>query len=243
MTIQRKAGLLLAAAAILSAIGYAILGPAFDWPAILDEPGTVALPAFIAHETAVRAGFLVMLASSTLLVAAAVYAHQAWARTTAGDITVSVFGVLGATIQTFGWARWPVAMPALADSYAAVPEAQRAALASDYDLLNSYAGGTLGEHLGWMFQAVWAVGLAWWLWQRSGMPQWLTGAGLGISVLWAITLPVGTGFGLPALEFVGVNSYSLWFVWLLALGSWASLKKVRPPAVASVMDRPTTVDA
>lgn len=215
---SRSTGIWLVAAAVSAALGYAILGPAFDWPAVLDESGAVALPAYVAAETAVRAGFLAQLAGSLLMIPAAVYAYATWGRRTPGDITVTVFGVLGATIQTFGWARWPVALPALADRFQDAAGADRTAVISDYDLLNSYAGGTLGEFLGWLFQAVWAVGLASWLLGRSDLPRWLTGTGLAITAVWAIALPGGIALGLDPVEFVGVNVYTLWFVWLLVVG-------------------------
>ncbi len=219
MSNQRKTGIWLVAAAAMAALGYAILGPAFDWPAILDESGSVALPAYITAETAVRAGFLAQLAGSLLLIPAAVYANAAWGRRTPGDLTLTAFGILGATLQTLGWARWPIAMPDLAARYTeATSSAQQAVVVGDYDLLNSYAGGTVGEFLGWLFQAVWAVGLAWWLLKRSDLPRWLSAPGLAVAAVWAVALPGGIALGLESAEFVGVNVYTLWFVWLLIVG-------------------------
>ena len=235
MTSSRSTGVWLLVAGVLAGLGYLVLGTAFGWPGVLDEPGTVALPLFAQAETAIRLGFLAQLGSSLALVVAAIHAQAAWGRLTPGDVSITVFGVLGAAIQTFGWARWPIAVPGLSELYAqAATEAQQAVVAADYDLLNAYAGGTLGEFLGWLFQAVWAVGFATWLWKRSALPRWLTGPGLAISWAWAVTLPVGIALGLGAVEFVGVNVYTAWYLWLLVLGVTLMLRRTVAPVDSSV---------
>ena len=238
MTNSRSTGVWLLVAGVLAGLGYLILGTSFGWPAVLDEPGTVALPLFAEAETAIRLGFLAQLGSSLALLVAAIHAQATWGRLTPGDITITVFGVLGAAIQTFGWARWPVVVPGLSDLYAqASTVAERAVVAADYDLLNAYAGGTLGEFLGWMFQAVWAVGFATWLWKRSALPRWLTGLGLAVSWGWAVTLPTGIALGVEAVEFVGVNVYTVWFLWILAVGVTLTVRRTSSmvnPSAASI---------
>jgi hypothetical protein len=242
MSHSRSTGFWMVMAGVLAGLGYLVLGTSFGWPAVLDEPGTVALPLFAQAETAIRLGFLAQLGSSLALLVAAVHAQSAWGRATPGDLTITVFGVLGATIQTFGWARWPVVVPGLSDLYAtAATEAERSVVAADYDLLNAYAGGTLGEFLGWLFQAVWAVGFATWLWKRSGLPRWLTGLGLAVSWGWAVTLPTGIALGLGAVEFVGVNVYPVWFLWILVVGG--TLAARRTASTADPASAPLTAAA
>ena len=65
-------GALLIASALLSIGGYLVLGTRFGWPAVLDEPGTTALDAFVAEEAWVRFGFYLFLLSSLVLVPAAI---------------------------------------------------------------------------------------------------------------------------------------------------------------------------
>ena len=239
MSNVRSTGFWLVVAGGLAGLGYLVLGTSFGWPAVLDEPGTVALPLFAQAETAIRLGFLAQMGSSLALLVAAVHAQAAWGRVTPGDLTITVFGVLGATIQTFGWARWPVVVPGLSELHAtAATGAERAVVAADYDLLNAYAGGTLGEFLGWVFQAVWAVGFATWLWRRAALPHWLTGLGLVLSWGWAATLPSGIALDLGAVEFVGVNVYTVWFLWILAVGGTLAVGRhtasAGDPAVAPI---------
>ena len=69
---RRVAGGGLVASALLSVVGYAILGTQFGWPDVLDEPGTSALDAFVEAETAARIGFTVFVFSSLALIPAAV---------------------------------------------------------------------------------------------------------------------------------------------------------------------------
>lgn len=187
-------GVLLIAAAVLAAVGAGWLSAVFSWPDILDAPGDTAIPAFIAAESAVRTAFYLMLASSLLLIPAAIYLEQVvGGPATPGVRTVTTFGVLGGFAQILGWVRWPVTMPHLAEAYASADETTRTAVASSYDVLNRYAGGALGEHLGWLFQGPWAIGLAILLLRVHGVPRWYSYLGLVLSIAW---LPLTWASGL-----------------------------------------------
>ncbi|MFF5235228.1 hypothetical protein [Dactylosporangium sp. NPDC000521] len=120
-------------------------------------------------------------------------------------------------MQTLGWVRWPLVVPSLSDAWSAAPAdgVQRQVIAGDFDTLNLYAGGALGEHLGWLFQGLWAIGVAWWL--LRGGSRVLGGTGLALAVTWtaAFLLPVFAP-GLP-LDTAGFTAYGMWMVWLVAL--------------------------
>ena len=224
----RGTGLALAASGVLSAVGSGVLAAAFGWPGVLDERGTTALPAFAAAETAVRAGFVLMLVSSVLIVPAAYGLEQALARPGAAARALTTFGVAGALFQVLGWVRWPVTVPVLSDAYAAAPdEAGRTAVAASYDVLNHYAGGAVGEQLGWLFQGVWAVGVGVLVLRAVGVPRWFAVVGLALASLWAVLVPLAGFLGSPALDAAGQPAYALWYVWLLALGVVLVLRTVR----------------
>lgn len=228
----RWTGLWLAASAVLSLVGYAVLGTQFEWPDVLDEPGTTALDAFIEAETAVRIGFTGFALSSLVLVPAALAFQQASGREGWAVRSVTAFGVLGAFAQVLGWIRWPIAVPVLAERWrqAAGDEQARDAVAASYDVLNAYAGGALGEHLGWLLQGVWAVGLGVLVLRAALAPPWLALVGLVVSVGWALTVPLATSLGAETLEFWALNAYSVWYLWVLVVGVlWASGR--RGPAV------------
>ncbi|HSF98910.1 MAG TPA: DUF4386 domain-containing protein [Ornithinibacter sp.] len=213
-------GLLLVASAVLSLAGYLVLGTQFGWPAVLDEPGTTALDAFVAEQAWVRFGFYLFLLSSLVLIPAAIGLHDLLERGSPAAVSVAAFGILGAFAQMLGWVRWPIAVPGLADSWTdpTATATEREATAAAYDVLNGYAGGALGEHLGWLLQGIWAVGLAVLLLRSGRLPRWFSVTGLALACAWAIAVPTATAVGLEVLEFWGLNLYTAWYLWILALG-------------------------
>lgn len=224
-------GLLLIASAVLSVIGYVVLGTRFDWPAVLDEPGTTALDKYVAAEQAIRAGFYVMALSSLVLIPAAFGLQAATTRDHTAARVVTAFGVLGAFAQLLGWLRWPITMPSVADSWVAAqgdPVAETA-VATSYDVLNTYAGGALGEHLGWLLQGVWAVGVFVIGLRAVGLPRWVSWVGLALSAVWAVAVPLGTALGNGTLEFWGLNVYTAWYVWLIVFGVVIATRRTGPP--------------
>lgn len=126
------------------------------------------------------------------------------------------FGVLAGAVQFVGLARWPFLAPYLADTYLdpqASPEAREAA-AVTFQAFQNYAGGALGEHLGYLFTAVWTLLLAAGLVRVIGRP-WLAGLGA------VIALGIAAGMAEPLLEAAGtVNAvaYSAWALWLVIVG-------------------------
>ena len=213
-------GLLLVTSAVLSLIGYLVLGTRFGWPAVLDEPGTTALDAFVAEQAWVRFGFYLFLLSSLVLIPAAVGLHDLIERGSPAAVSVAAFGVLGAFAQMLGWVRWPIAVPGLADAWTdpTATDTEREATAAAYDVLNGYAGGALGEHLGWLLQGIWAVGVAVLLLRSRRLPRWFAVLGLALAGAWAVAVPAATAVGLETLEFWGLNVYTAWYLWILALG-------------------------
>jgi hypothetical protein len=218
-TTRRVTGALLIAAALLAAVGAGWLSAVFTWPDILDAPGAEAIPAFMAAESAVRTAFYLMLLSSLALFPAAIYLEQVvGGPATPAVRTVTAFGVLGGFAQILGWVRWPVTMPHLAQSYGSAEPSAQTSIAASYEVLNRYAGGALGEHLGWLLQGLWAVGLAILLLRVVGVPRWFSYLGLALSLLW---LPMTWGSGLFDIEWlapVGSSISVAWYLWLLALG-------------------------
>ncbi len=223
----RATGLALAASGVLSAVGSVVLVTAFGWPGVLEDGAATALPAFAAAEAAVRTGFVLMLLSSVLIVPAAYGLEQALARPGAAARALTTFGVAGALFQVLGWVRWPITVPVLSDAYAtATDEAGRAAVAASYDVLNHYAGGAVGEQLGWLFQGVWAVGVGVLVLRAAGLPRWFAVLGLVLAAAWAVLVPLAGFLGAGALDAVGQPAYALWYVWLLAFGVVLVLRQV-----------------
>jgi len=221
-------GILLVLPAVLAAVGATWLSSAFGWPDVLDADGAEALPRFAAAESAVRAAFYLLLVSSLLLVPAAIYLEQLFGGPARPAVRlVTVFGVTGAFAQILGWVRWPVTVPHLSDAYQSAPDAAgREAVAASYDVLNRYAGAALGEHLGWLFQGLWAIGIAVLLVAVTGIPRWLSLVGLALAVVW---WPLLVASGLSETDWlapVGSLVSVVWFVWLLAVGVLVAVRPV-----------------
>ncbi|MDV8021627.1 DUF4386 family protein [Rhodococcus sp. IEGM 1330] len=242
MTDRRSTAALLIAFTALNFVAVMVLGAAFGWPAVLDEPAAVVLPAFAAAQGPVVAGFLLQTMLSVALVPIAIGLHQQFVSRASGEgprlwpLTVAVFGILAGLTQTLGWIRWPLTVPGLAATWldpATSPEVRTATEVS-YDLLNSYAGGALGEYLGWSFQALWAVGIAVLLVRTRVVSAVTAVAGLVLTAAWGLSFLVGPFY--PALAdgvagTAGFTAYAAWFCWLGVVG------------VALLRQAPALVDA
>ena len=223
-------GLLLIASALLSVGGYLILGTQFGWPAVLDEPGTTALDAFVEAQAWVRFGFYLFLLSSLVLIPAAIGLLDRERRPrrpprrsppsgcSAPSPRCSA-GCAGPSPSRGSPTPGPTRRP---------PSTEREATAAAYDVLNGYAGAALGEHLGWLLQGIWAVGVAVLapaprpaaaVVRRAGPRRWPARGPLAV--------PAATAVGLATLEFWGLNVYTAWYLWLLALGVLLVLRSRR----------------
>ncbi|MGB5953063.1 MAG: DUF4386 family protein [Ornithinimicrobium sp.] len=224
MSDRRSTSLGLLAFAVLNLVAVVVLNAAFGWPAVLGDPAAEVLPKFSDAQVVITLGFLLQVGLSVALVPIAIGLHrEANGGARLWPLSVAAFGVLTGLTQTLGWIRWPITMPGLADTWvdpATTPEVLMDTEAS-FDLLNAYAGNALGEYLGWLFQALWAVGIATLLF-RSGVigarMRWL---GTVLTGLWAISFLVGPfAPALSAEPFasVGFTASGLRFLWLGAVG-------------------------
>lgn len=225
-TDARTTGILLMTFTVVNLAVVILLGAVFGWPAVLDEPAATALAAFDAARAPIVAGFVLFTLLSVALVPISIGLHLLVAERRPAGLwlaSVTVFGVLGGLAQTLGWIRWPLVVPGLADTYldpATSPEL-RAATEASYELLNSYAGGALGECLGWLFQALWAFGVAVLLLRAGIVGRRTALAGLAMTAVWALAFLVGPA--VPALVdgplgTVSFVAYGGWFFWLGAVG-------------------------
>jgi Domain of unknown function (DUF4386) len=223
-------GLLLVGAGVLSAVGATWLSSALGWPDVLDSPGAEALPQFAASASAYRSAFYLMLLSSLLLIPAAIYLEDLiGGRSRAAVRSVTALGVLGAFAQLLGWVRWPVTVPHLSDAYAAASdETTRTAAGASYDVLNRYAGAALGEHLGWLLQGMWAVGVAVLLAGVVGIPRWFSLVGTLLALVWWPLLSLAGVTEAAWVNATGTTVYSVWFVWVLVLGLLVTFRRVAP---------------
>lgn len=216
---RRPLAVMLLVFAVGNAVAVAVLTTAFGWPAVLGEPAAVALPKFAANQTTIVMGFYLFALLSVLLIPISLGFHRLTA--SEGGLlapTVTVFGVLAGAFQLMGWIRWPFAVPDLAQSFLdpEISGAGRAATTSSYDLINSYAGAGLGEHLGWLFQAGWGIGIAVLILKTGAASRVLAITGGVLTAVWAVPFLIGPAvpvFGGGVVATIGFAAYALWFGW------------------------------
>jgi hypothetical protein len=240
---RRMVGLFLVGAGIAAGVGSTVLAAVFEWPDRLDDPAAVALPAFAADATAIRFGFALQLLGSLLMIPGVIGLGRLVGRSTVGTRVLTVFGVAGALIQTLGWVRWPIVVPVLAREYlATAPDSpERAAIGAGYDLLNAYAGGALGEHLGWLLQGVWALGVGVHLLSAGVLPKWYAWLGTLLTVAWLPPILAAgyTASHTNAVAMIGSVTYTVWFLWVTAAGVLLVVRPGTPaPGTAAVPDLP-----
>ena len=221
---RRTAAFSLIASGTLAAVASVGLSVTFGWPDILDAPAAEALPSFAEVAATVRTLFILQMAGSLILIPGVIALHRLLARSRGTDtalLTVTAFGIIAPVVQSLGWIRWPLVVPTLASRYLD-PDASSAtkeATAASYDLLNTYAGGALGEHLGWLLQGVWAVGIAILAWRAADVaPAWLRRSLTVVAVAWTVTLVPAGWFDSDTLTAVGSSVYSVWYLGVLVLG-------------------------
>jgi len=125
------------------------------------------------------------------------------------------FGVLAGLVQALGLLRWVILIPSLAAHYVApgTTELQQAMDVAIFDFANQYLGVGVGEHVGYLFTALWTATVSLLLLKDHRI--------LAVS---GLVTAAGVAFGL--LEPAGVElaatvvaiAFSLWAVWALLVG-------------------------
>jgi hypothetical protein len=117
-----------------------------------------------------------------------------------------------------GFIRWPFLVPVLAKMYLdpAVGEATHEAVSVVFSAFNQYAGVGIGEHLGYLFTALWSLLAGYAMLDSSIFPKWLgvTGVLSGLGILLGVLEPAGLAWA----GMINALAYILWALWLLVSG-------------------------
>jgi hypothetical protein len=162
---NRVLGLSAIALAILFNIPYAILASTFDYPDILRRPAGEVLDTFAAGGPSLiltwHAFALAALALIPLTLALSLTPSR-MARAPGLAVSAAVLGALAGLAQAIGLWRWVFVIPQLARAHAmpgAPSEVMRSTEAM-FEMLNSYGGVAIGEHLGQLLTALFVLTLA-----------------------------------------------------------------------------------
>ena len=125
------------------------------------------------------------------------------------------FGVLAGLVQGLGLLRWVILVPMLTGHYVdpAATEIDRAVTTGLFDFANQYLGAGVGEHVGYMFTAVWTALIATLL-MRDHRVIGLAGYAIALGIAFGLLEPFGVALAGPVVAI----AFSLWAVWTLIVG-------------------------
>jgi hypothetical protein len=207
---RRLTAVLMITAAVLTNLGFTVLGTVFDYPGILKEPTDVILAEFREHQLAVTAWFTVLAASAALFAPIAIGVGRLSPSRT---MRVAVWtGIAAAIVQAMGLLRWPLLVPIFAGQAASPDPAVAASGRQAFVTAHSVLGGLVGETLGYLLTAAWtvlvviAVG-------RQLAGRWFSVLGIAAAVL--IFVGVFSPLHLPLVDPANFVGYVLWSIWLV----------------------------
>ncbi len=212
-------GSLLIVTPILFMTAFTLLQINFEYPDILRQPAMTVMEKFTAGGSGLIANWYLMVISSILFIPISVMLHPYLAREDTPYMTVATtFGVIAGIVQMLGFIRWPFLVPTLASTYLdpATSEATRAAIEVTFTAFNQYAGVGVGEHLGYLFTALWSILIALAMPKSKHFSSWLgwMGGVLAVGILLGTLEPAGV----PFVGLINVIAYSLWAIWIIMLG-------------------------
>jgi hypothetical protein len=183
------AGALLTAIPVVFMAGFTGLQMTFGYPDILRQPAGEVLTSFAAGGVDLHLYWYAMFLSALALVAASIAAGLTFWKRDPLLAGLSIgFGALAGLVQGLALLRWVI-------------------------LANQYLGAGVGEHVGYMFTAVWTALISALIFRDHKI---VASAGLVIAAGVAFGLLEPFGVGLAGA--VVAISFSLWAVWALIVG-------------------------
>lgn len=210
-------GVLLLLTPVLFNAAYVALALSFSYPGILREPTEVILSRFAAGGTRLVLLWWGFALTALLFVPIAALGATLVPDPGLANLALGV-GVVAGLVQFLGLIRWTFLVPFLARAQAEGHDPRTVDLV--FQAFHRYLGVAVGEHLGYLATGAWSILFA--VGTAGAFPLWATIAGVVVGVM----LVVG------ALEFVGPFErtgwkvagllvpvgYTLWSMWLIALG-------------------------
>lgn len=183
--------------AIAMAVGfnlpYANLVAIYDYPDILRRPAAEALSRFAEGGPALILTWHAFAWAALLLVPLSIGLALTPANRTTSDrlaLFAAITGALSGVAQAIGLWRWVFVIPGLAQRHATGDAATKAAAEGVFDILNTWGGVAIGEHLGQWLLVFFVLSLSALQW---GQGKRLTS---GIGFVTAVATGIGTTEGL-----------------------------------------------
>ena len=210
------AGIVLTIVPVVFMAGFTGLQMTFDYPNILRHPAGEVLTRFAAGGADLHLYWYAMFVSALALVAGTVAMGIAlWDRDRLLAALSIAFGVLAGLVQGLGLLRWVILVPMLAGHYVdpAVSDIDKAVTTGIFDFANQYLGAGVGEHVGYMFTAIWTA-LTASLLMRDHRIVASSGLIVAAGIAFGLLEPFGVALAAPVVAI----AFSLWAVWTLIVG-------------------------
>jgi hypothetical protein len=201
----------------------------FEYPDILRFPTGYVLEQYHAGGSILTLQWYGMVIVSILFIPMALFMHRILADEDIPYLGLATtFGVLAGAVNVLGFIRWVFVVPHLARVYVdpASSEATKEAVTVVFEAFHLYAGFAIGEHLGYMFIALWAGLLSVAMFRLPLFKPWLGWLGLVAAVL--VFFGITEGAGVEAAGLVNVIGFALWSLWLIITGIF--LLRAKPEA-------------
>jgi len=215
---------------------YANLVAIYDYPDILRRPATEALMRFAEGGAPLILTWHAFAWAALLLVPLSVGLALTPANRTTSDrlaLFAAITGALSGTAQAIGLWRWVFVIPGLAKRHATGDATAKAAAEGVFDILNTWGGVAIGEHLGQWLLVFFVLSLSALQWRQAIRIT----SGIGFAT--AITTAIGTTEGLAIALGNDGDVFSLFTIagflglslWLILIGLHL-LGVLRPRAAA-----------
>jgi hypothetical protein len=191
---------------------------AFDYPDILRRPTDEILRRFRDGGSGLRRLWYIFAASAALFIPVPVLVQGLFPDPPWFLAVGTVFGVLAGIVQVVGLLRWPFVVGGLAEMYLApdATAAKRDAVSVVFEALHRYAGVAIGEHLGYLFTAIWTILLCLAVVLTGIVGTWVGWLGLPGALMIFCGLFEEAGWK-PAGAITAIG-YVLWSLWLIVFG-------------------------
>lgn len=210
-------------------IPFALLSVVFEYPDILRHPTAEVLSRFHAGGPGLIAIWYAFAAAALAFIPVAVLVNHALApregRPGSPRLVLSVVAGVGAGfVQALGLLRWVFVVPVLARIHVdpSAAESARTAAGIAFESLHQFAGVGLGEHLGQLGTATWALLIARELHGRRTFARWLAYVGYGSALLIALGLTEGlatvVAFDPGLLAVATPLGYICLSLWMISVG-------------------------
>jgi len=212
-------GSLLIGTPILFMTAFTWLQLSFEYPDILRQPAITVMEKFVAGGIGLIATWYAMVISAFLFIPIAILLHPFLAQKDSNFMQVgTVFGITAGIVEMLGFIRWPFLVPSLAQTYLdpISSEATRAAVTVTFSAFNQYAGVGMGEHLGYLFTALWTILTGITMMKSPHFRGWLGWVGIfsAVGILFGLLEPAG----LPLAGLINAFAYIVWAVWMVIVG-------------------------